>query len=648
MAENVRDYLGPEGSIARRLEGYEERPEQLELAAAVEFAVGKGHHLLAEAGTGTGKSFAYLLPAVLHAIENIGKGPVIISTRTIALQEQLIHKDLPFLQSVLPHEWSAVQAVGRNNYVCLRRMNLAQRERGVLFPDVQREAELTQIVDWSMTTLEGTRQDLPHPVDNSVWEEVRAEHNNCLNKACKHYSECFYQGSRRRMASAQILVVNHALYMSDVALRMAGTHFLPQHKVAILDEAHHLERTATESLGLRLALGTFEWHFRRLHARRSKKSLLAKHCSPRAMHLLEELRYATQEFFAMLDAQLGNAYTRAVGKQAIPDPLSEPLAELGEEILRNSTEIKEVNLRMELQARARALSGLQKGTAALCQAPDQNTVRWLEKGRRSAELRSAPLEVKEALGQWVFDDDRTCILTSATLGPGSDPEYQFLRDQLGIRDAETLRLGSPFDYSNNVRLLLPEALPDPTRDSQAYLRACTHHVIDQVIENGGRALILCTSWAFVRSISDALRPALTDASIKLLVQGEAPIRQLLDGKKADPTSVLVGTESLWEGIDVPGEALTLLVLTRLPFAQPDHPLTRARLDRISERGGNPFYDHTLPEAVLRFRQGFGRLVRTTHDRGTVMLLDPRARTKSYGRRFLDALPEGTLDDPFGI
>ncbi len=648
MTESVRDYLGPEGSIARRLEGYEERSEQLELAAAVEHAVQKGHHLLAEAGTGTGKSFAYLLPAVLHAVENIGRGPVVISTRTIALQEQLIHKDLPFLQSVLPHEWSAVQAVGRNNYVCLRRMNLAQRERGVLFPDVQREAELIQITDWSLSTLEGTRQDLPHPVDNSVWEEVRAEHNNCLNKACKHYSQCFYQGSRRRMASAQILVVNHALYMSDVALRMAGANYLPQHSVTIFDEAHHLERTATESLGLRLASGTFEWHFRRLHPRRSKKSLLAKHCSPRAMHLLEELRYATQEFFAMLDGQLGRAQTRAIGDQEIPDPLSKPLAELGEEIISNSTGVKEVNLRMELQARARALAGLQKTTAHLCQKPDPNTVRWIEKGRRSAELRSAPLEVREALGQWVFDDDRTCVLTSATLGPGSDPEYAFLREQLGIRSAETLRLGSPFDYSNNVRLVLPEALPDPTRDNTGYLRACIDHVTDQVLENGGRALILCTSWAVVRSISEALRLPLADANIKLLVQGEAPLRQLLDAKKEHVTSVLVGTESLWEGIDVPGEALTLLVLTRLPFAQPDHPLTKARLDRISERGGNPFYDHTLPEAVLRFRQGFGRLVRTTKDRGTVLLLDPRARTKGYGRRFLDALPEGTLDDPFGI
>lgn len=304
VPETVAAFLGRDGLVARRLPDYEERPEQLELAAALERAFGAKRHLLAEAGTGVGKSFAYLLPAVLHALRHGGHGPVVISTRTIALQEQLEHKDLPFLQAVMPQEWSSVTAVGRNHYVCLRRMHHAHRERATLFDDLGREADLLRIVDWSQRTRDGLRFELDPPVDDAVWDEVQAEHGNCLHKACPHYEGCPYQRSRRRLDSAQVIIVNHALYVADVALRMAGARYLPDHRIAVFDEAHHLERVATEGLGLRLGLGAIRWHLRRLHPRRARRSLLAELGTPQALLLVDQVRLAADRFFQLLDARV--------------------------------------------------------------------------------------------------------------------------------------------------------------------------------------------------------------------------------------------------------------------------------------------------------------------------------------------------------
>jgi ATP-dependent DNA helicase DinG len=641
--------LGPDGIVARRLPDYEERPEQAQLARAIEAAFAEGRHLLAEAGTGVGKSFAYLLPAILHAVRYRGQGPIVVSTRTIALQEQLERKDLPFLQAVLPLEWTAVSAVGRNHYVCLRRMHLAHRERGVLFDDPYREAQLNRIVDWAQSTRDGLRFELPDPVDDEVWEEVKAEHGNCLYKACPHFDECPYQRSRRRLESAQIVVVNHALYMADVALRMAGATYLPDHRIAIFDEAHHLERIATESLGLRVTLGSVLWHLKRLHPRRSRRSLLAQHGNQRAMLLLEQLRAAAESFFAILEGRVAGPAGGAIAldpDEILDDPLTELLALLTAELARCALDIEKVDLRTEMQARARGLTGLQAVLTALCGPGEVGQVRWVEREKRGVSLRSAPVDVAAALQQHVFQAPRTNVLCSATLGPGNDRDFAWLRQRLGVGErVDTLRLGSPFDYRRHVRVTVAEGMPDPGRDGEAFLRACRDEVRGRVLDNGGRALVLCTSWNFVRSIADALRGPLGLEGIELLVQGEAPMRDLLRRKREEPTSVLVGTETFWEGIDVPGEALTLVIVTRLPFAQPDHPLTKARLRMIEARGGDAFAEHTLPEAILKFRQGFGRLVRTSSDRGEVVVLDPRMRTRRYGRDFLAALPDGVVDEP---
>ncbi|MFY9343420.1 MAG: helicase C-terminal domain-containing protein [Planctomycetota bacterium] len=640
---DVQSLLGPDGPVARRLEGWEARPQQVQFARAVEQALADRKHLIAEAGTGTGKSFAYLLPAAVHAEAHQGEGPVIVSTRTIALQEQLEHKDLPFLHAVLPFEWSSVTALGRNNYLCLRRMHLAEREQH-LFEDPERRDQLARIAAWSLSTREGTRQDLPFPPLPEVWEEVQAEHGNCLQRACPHYNHCHWQRARRRMQTAQVLVVNHALYLSDVALRMAGASFLPAHRVVIFDEAHHLERVATESLGLRVGRGTVAWHLKRIHGRRSPRSLLARHGTPPALLLWEEAHQLGEAFFAELEDRLrasGQGEGLALHDQTLAEGLSPVLRALSQELGAAAIHAPEVDAQMELTARASGLDSLCAMLRALCVPnPEAPTalVRWLEPSRHGPLLCGAPLDVSQALRQHLFTNGPTAILTSATLGTPDDAGFSWLRRQLGIDDAATLRVGSPFDYDRAVEMVLPEAIPDPASDGASFRQEVAQQTLAHVLANNGRALVLCTSWELVKALGAALRAPLAAAGIELLVQGEAPLARLLEKKRAEPTSVLLGTDSLWEGIDVRGDALTLVVITRLPFQSPGHPLTQARMAMLRAQGRDPFADHSLPEAILKFRQGFGRLIRSSQDRGKVVVLDPRVRTKAYGRRFLAALP----------
>jgi len=349
---SVTGLLALGGPVARRLPGFVPRPPQLELAAAIEQALADGRHLVAEAGTGTGKSFAYLLPAAAWADRHQGQGPVVISTRTIALQEQLEHKDLPFLHAVLPFEWSSVTAIGRGNYVCLRRMHLARREQH-LFEDLALRRELEAIVAWSVRSRDGTRFELDPPPSAAAWEEVQAEHGNCLHRACPHFEQCHWQRARRRMQTAQVLVVNHSLYLADLALRIAGAAYLPQHRVVVFDEAHHLERVATESLGLRLGPRTVPWHLRRLHGRRNDQSLLAPHGPPAARTLCEEAHLQHDAFFAGLEARLARAAARdglTLGDERLDEPLTPVLLALAEQVANAALAVEQVDVRMELQA----------------------------------------------------------------------------------------------------------------------------------------------------------------------------------------------------------------------------------------------------------------------------------------------------------
>src|SRR5262249_3213968 len=503
----------------------------------------------------------------------------------------------------------------RNNYVCLRRMHLAEREQRLL-ADPARKEQLAAIVDWSLKTREGTRMDLPFPPLPDVWEEVQAEQGNCLQKACKWYEPCHWQRARRRMHGAQVLVVNHALYFADLALRLLGATFLPAHSVVVFDEAHHLERVATESLGLRLSATKVAWHLRRLHGRRSDHSLPARQGTRQARLLHDELRARNDAFFADLEQRLGRGSDGvSLGDEVLAEPLSKPLDLLAAELSACSARATEVDVRMELQARPDGPARPAAGVRRRCAPPTTSVpyVRWLERARAGAVLCGAPLDVSRTLREELFSSGLVAVLTSATLGPGDDADFGWFRRQLGLDGAlpqgvDTLRVGSRFASRGAVEVIVEEGMPDPGAVPASYRDEAASRTLAHVLDNGGRALVLCTSWEFVREIASRLREPLQERGIALLVQGEAPLARLLRQKRDDATSVLVGPDSLWEGIDVRGDALTLVVVTRLPFQSPGHPLTKARLDAIAARGGDPFLDWSLPEAILKFRQGFGRLI----------------------------------------
>jgi len=391
---------------------------------------------------------------------------------------------------------------------------------------------------------------------------------------------------------------------------------------------------------------------RRLHGRRSERSLLSRHGTPVARLLWEEARQHNEAFFAMIEERLQRGGSRdgtALKDETLEEPLTPVLRALSTELASAAVRVEAVDARMELQARANGLDALCAMLRSLCvhnPAAATPLVRWVEPTRHGAALCGAPLDVSETLRQHLFAGGATTILTSATLATGADDDFTWLRRRLGLDDADTVRLGSPFDYDNMVELVLEEAMPDPSQQADAFRREVVERTLRHLLDNGGCGLVLCTSWEFVRGVAARLRAPLAEAGIELLVQGDAPLARLLEQKRQDPSSVLIGTDSLWEGIDLRGGALTLLVVTRLPFQSPGHPLTQARLEAMRARGQDPFAEHSLPEAILRFRQGFGRLVRSSQDRGKVVVMDPRVRTKAYGRRFLGALPfRGEDRDP---
>ncbi|MEQ1632181.1 MAG: ATP-dependent DNA helicase, partial [Planctomycetota bacterium] len=397
------------------------------------------------------------------------------------------------------------------------------------------------------------------------------------------------------------------------------------------------------------------WHLRRLHPRRSDHSLLRRHGTARALVLLEELRAANDEFFLELESRAGlggRDSDRALGSEVLAEPLTPLLIHLSQELGAAAMRIEQVDVRMELQARSAGLVGLANVVRALCDPKSQTgpaLVRWVETSKNGPVLCGAPLDVSSVLREHLWKSGPTCVLTSATLGPGDDEGFAWVRGQLGLDSdrVDTLRLGSPFDYERAVRLVIESGMPDPSGAPAQFKAAVAERTKHHVLQNGGHALVLCTSWDFVRFLAEALADDLREEGIELLVQGEAPLQKLLVQKREQPSSVLIGTDSLWEGIDVPGEALTLVVVTRLPFQNPGHPLTKARMQAIADKGGDPFRDWSLPEAILKFRQGFGRLIRSQQDHGKVVVLDPRARTKGYGRRFLSALPlPPSLDDGY--
>ena len=687
--------FAPGGVLAANLVGYEQRDEQTRMAFAVAEAFNGDRVAMIEAGTGTGKSLAYLLPAALWAKRN--KERVVISTNTINLQEQLTGKDIPFLQKHGGLDFKAVLIKGRGNYLCLRKLNGHKDEPG-LFPEER--SELQAIIDWSGTTASGCRDDLSFIPRDEVWEELCCEGDQCGRVKCRFYSRCHFYASRRTAASADILVVNHALLMADLSLRQQtgfnSSAILPPFQRLIVDEGHHLEDVATSHLSSQVTRqGLMKLLAKLQHPRKQERGLLPQLSAAIGREMppgFDELYLSISKILEEEVMQAMPGLVERVGKDmdAIAYALTGHLRRgdevKGEQKLRLTPAVyasdfweealERINLLAgDLTTFASALDRLLKSVRLLPEKPaerlaglvvdlkgvsgrieatvqalhhfsghGESICHWFEvkKGGKGLAVRlcSSPLDVAPSLKGALFDQLRTVVLTSATLAVGE--RFDYLARRTGISLLPTVRvsellLASPFDYASQALVGVPSDMPEPT--GKAFEAAAAGFILESLTISRGKAFVLFTSYDLLRRVHARLAPKLESMGLAVMRQGDASRHLLLSRFKKSPGAVLFGTDSFWEGVDVQGGALELVIITRLPFRVPTEPILEARTEHITATGGDPFMEYTVPQAVIKFKQGFGRLIRSKEDRGVVLILDSRVLTRNYGRIFLRSLPE---------
>ncbi len=642
IRDEVRGFFAATGPLATAPDfGYEPRPQQAEMADLVAVAIEQGKHLAVEAGTGVGKSLAYLIPAIKAALDlNI---QIVVSTYTISLQEQLMKKDLPLIQKILGKPFKAVLAKGRSNYLCLRRLARARNMERELFR-TEDMLEIEKIQAWADHTPDGSLQGMDFQPPPDVWQSVHVEAGNCMWQRCPEYQRCFFMHARREIRNAHLVVVNHSLFFADLALKGQGASLLPDYRIAILDEAHQLEHVASQHLGIRLSQASVEYWLRRLYSQDGSRGLLVALRQGRAAQYVMDVRGAMNEFVAALDewAQFETAgYSRVVpAPLGIPTTLPQRINALTEELRIIHDENDNIDVRAEISSARRRGAEIRMMIDTFLNQSLDDQVYWLQREgsrRKQTVMYSAPIEVGPHLRKMLFQDDRSIVLTSATLAVNNTLDY--FTKRIGADPITSASVGSPYDYARQMTIHIPKGMPDPGAGT-AYVQACADAVLHYTAKSRARAFVLCTNAKFMRDLHALTLRPLTDAGYAVMAQHEGvPRHAMIERFKTEPAGVLFGLDSFWMGVDVRGEALSNVIITKLPFAVPDDPVVKARMDRITANGGDAFKEYSLPEAILKFRQGVGRLIRSATDTGIVVVLDPRIHNKWYGRFFIKSLPE---------
>jgi ATP-dependent DNA helicase DinG len=627
---NALKIFGESGMVAQTMRAaYEYRPQQIEMAQVVEKAISSRTHVIVEAGTGIGKSLAYLVPLITWTREENQRA--VVATYTKALQQQLMDKDLPFLRNVLG-DFRYALSVGGENYLCLRRFD--HLRIGNLYE--QHEIEpLNRLFAWSTMTRTGLRSDLDIEPPASLWAKACRQADLCFGKDCSYYKDCFYLRAKVIEQQAHILVANHHLFFADMA---TGGNVLPHYEAVVFDEAHQIEDVATDYLGVEITNFSVRYLLDSLLSQRTRKGLLTRlsiqDSALQALRgMVDGLRVISDNFFLNLHPFLvKEPALRIRRRNIVPDILSEPLRELRDELLTIAVESQEEEL--EVKAFASRAETLAAAVRLNLEQSAEGFVYWAERENSRYRLVASPIDVAETLRENLFGRTGTVVLTSATLSAAGN--FTYIKSRLGLDAPLELLLDSPFDFERQVMLYLAPNLDD--QQAAGFQEKFDGELKAVLSITGGRTLVLFTSYGQLRKSAETLRRELP--GLGFLCQGEMPAYRLIEQFKGVPDAVLMGTASFWQGIDIPGDALQCVVIAKLPFAVPDEPIIEARMERLK----NPFFEYQVPQATLLFRQGFGRLIRTKTDRGAVAVLDSRIMTKNYGKWFLRSVPKCRITD----
>ena len=650
LIEKMNSFFGPDGGLSLA-KGYEYRKEQQEMACLIAGALEASEDLIVEAGTGVGKTLAYLAAGVIHALNNDRK--IVISTKTINLQEQIIDKDLPLLQELLEFGFNSVLLKGRRNYMCPRRLKMALSNSRDLF-EMDELDQLEAIEDWAIDTHDGTLSDLDFDPSPKVWSQVCSESRICTPRICGKKSNCFYQIARQEALSADVLIVNHTLLFTlmdslDDSID-SSEGFLFSNDFLIIDEAHELENVAANQFGIKVSQSGLVFDLNRLYDSTRKRGLLQVLRAHDSIDAVINFQKKIKEFFNLIETNCnfgtwGREF-RVKCPGLVPSEILDDFGFVEQKIESLLDNTNNKSIRRELLELLSRLSTDKELISHFIDQTLQGHVFWVEKsvGRyENLTLRSAPVDVSSELKERFFGLSNSCVLTSATLSIGENNEtLGYVKNRIGADNIKTAKIGSPFNYQSQMKIYLAQDISDPRSDQ--YEDDLGNWIISFIKKSNGNAFILFTSYKLMNSVYGKISPVLEENGFSLYIQGKnIPRSKLLSMFRKDNNGVLFGTDSFWTGVDVPGDSLSNVIVTRIPFAVPSHPLIESRLEQIEKIGGNPFLEYSVPEAILKLRQGVGRLIRSTSDKGFVVILDNRILKKKYGKAFIRALPPAPVE-----